>query len=106
MMEPSDEALEYVALQICTACIDGIGDECHTPGCALWIHHVDLPIDRGVLTSVAEIERAAITAYLSTPEAQAMRKDAAAFRELRSQLQAVGIDLVVKDAAIKAQEES
>ncbi len=33
-----------IKIQICDACLQGEGDECHTPGCALYLHHVDLPI--------------------------------------------------------------
>lgn len=27
--------LETVVITLCSACLDGKGDECHTPGCAL-----------------------------------------------------------------------
>lgn len=37
-----DESGEYrvhlVQLRLCEACLLGIGSECHTPGCALWLH--------------------------------------------------------------------
>lgn len=36
--------LKRVEITICEACLDGEGDECHTPGCALYLHSVDLPI--------------------------------------------------------------
>lgn len=36
--------LHRVTLDICEACIDGVGDECHTAGCALFLHSVDIPI--------------------------------------------------------------
>lgn len=39
---------------LCEACIDGEGEECHTPGCALWLHSVDLPIHREVLVFLEE----------------------------------------------------
>jgi hypothetical protein len=29
---------------ICKGCIDGVGQECHSPGCTLFLHRVDLPI--------------------------------------------------------------
>ena len=34
-----------VTIWICEACLDGSGKECHTPGCSLFLHKVDLPID-------------------------------------------------------------
>ena len=37
--------MKTLNLQICNDCIKGIGEECHTPGCALFLHAVDLPID-------------------------------------------------------------
>ena len=37
--------LHTIEIQICEACLKGEGSECHTPGCALWLHKVDLPID-------------------------------------------------------------
>jgi hypothetical protein len=36
--------LVTVQMTICRPCLDGVGSECHTPGCALWMHRVDLPI--------------------------------------------------------------
>lgn len=36
--------LKHIKIIICEACLDGKGQECHTPGCALFLHRVDLPI--------------------------------------------------------------
>lgn len=37
-------------LLICEACLDAVGQECHTPMCALFLHRVDiLKIDRDLL---------------------------------------------------------
>jgi hypothetical protein len=36
--------IKYIKIRICEACLDGIGQECHTPGCALFLHSVDLPV--------------------------------------------------------------
>jgi hypothetical protein len=38
--------LRLVQLRICQACLDGEGAECHTPGCALWLHSVGPRIHR------------------------------------------------------------
>ena len=54
MSEPDITVKEYV-ISLCQACIDGIGEECHTPGCALWLHHVDLGIHREQLTEVEPV---------------------------------------------------
>lgn len=36
--------LKKIIITICEACLNGEGSECHTPGCALCWHKVDLPI--------------------------------------------------------------
>lgn len=36
-------------MAICEPCIDGKGRECHTAGCALWLHRVDLPMCRALM---------------------------------------------------------
>lgn len=61
----SDIPLRHIAVTICQACIDGTGQECHTPGCALWLHRVDLPIDERLIEDLPahpvepEVERVA-----------------------------------------------
>lgn len=44
LRDDDDYPLHKVTLNLCVACIDGVGDECHTPGCDLWLHSVDIPI--------------------------------------------------------------
>lgn len=39
-------ALKKIEIIICDDCLNGVGFECHTPGCALFMHRVDLPIDK------------------------------------------------------------
>lgn len=48
--------LKTIEIMICEACLAGKGEECHTPGCALWLHTVDLPIDPGLYTVIREFE--------------------------------------------------
>jgi hypothetical protein len=36
--------LKTIEITICEPCLNGEGEECHTPGCALWLHRIDLPI--------------------------------------------------------------
>jgi hypothetical protein len=36
--------LYRVTLNICEACLKGIGEMCDTPECALFMHRVDIPI--------------------------------------------------------------
>lgn len=31
--------IKEVKIWLCEACLNGEGQECHTPGCALWIHN-------------------------------------------------------------------
>jgi hypothetical protein len=36
--------LDLVAMMLCKACREGVGGECHTPGCALWMSQApDVP---------------------------------------------------------------
>lgn len=47
MIEPSphEPSLYRVALWLCSLCIDGVGGECHVPGCAFWLNRApDLPL--------------------------------------------------------------
>lgn len=37
-------AVRPYELWLCDPCVDGKGSECHTPGCALFLHAVDIPI--------------------------------------------------------------
>ena len=45
MAEPmaTDMKLRTIVITLCQACLDGEGEECHTPGCAMFLHRVDLP---------------------------------------------------------------
>ena len=33
------EEIKIVQIPLCNYCLDGEGDECHTPGCALFLHN-------------------------------------------------------------------
>lgn len=46
--------LKEIKIIICEDCLNGIGEECHTPGCALFLHTVDLPIDKRLYTVIKE----------------------------------------------------
>lgn len=37
--------VRLVQLWLCDPCIDGVGEECHTPGCSLWLNR---PPDRSI----------------------------------------------------------
>lgn len=32
--------VKLVTIAICEGCLEGIGEECHTPGCAFFLHDV------------------------------------------------------------------
>ena len=37
--------VHLVQLNLCEPCLDGVGGECHTPGCSLFLHTApDLPV--------------------------------------------------------------
>lgn len=60
MNEPTNPPLKItlkrIEITICSACLDGIGKECHTPGCALFLHSVSLPIDSLLYDELETIE--------------------------------------------------
>ncbi len=35
---PDEPTLHEVKATVCSACLDGEGAECHTPGCVYWLH--------------------------------------------------------------------
>jgi hypothetical protein len=42
--EHNDYPVRTVTLNLCEPCINGVGEECHTPACDLYLHAVDIPI--------------------------------------------------------------
>jgi hypothetical protein len=47
--------VRLVQLRLCDPCLDGVGGECHTPGCSLWINRApDLPIRNGVSVRIID----------------------------------------------------
>jgi len=44
--QETEPQTHLIQIRVCQPCLDGIGSECHTAGCALWLHKVDLPIHR------------------------------------------------------------
>ncbi len=46
--------LKEVVITICQPCLSGEGEECHTPGCALFLHSVDLPFNDDLYTVLRE----------------------------------------------------
>jgi len=61
--------IKVIRIAICEACLAGEGEECHTPGCALFLHSVDLPIFSELYEVIREYEEVPICADLdeSTP---------------------------------------
>lgn len=35
---PSEPVLHHVEVSVCQMCLDGVGGECHTPGCVFWMN--------------------------------------------------------------------
>lgn len=36
---PCEPKVHLVKIRLCELCLRGDGQECHTPGCALWLHN-------------------------------------------------------------------
>ena len=49
--------LKTIKITICQDCLDGKGEECHTPGCALFLHTVDLPIDERLYAVIEQVSQ-------------------------------------------------
>lgn len=70
-------------MPICEPCIKGDGSECHTPGCALWLHRVDLPMHPELAVDVDALGArvAELEALIDTPHTteffEAVRMEAA-----------------------------
>ena len=60
--------IKHISIRICEACLNGEGQECHTPGCALFMHSVDLPIDPGLYQVLDEYEEHHLTTKSSRPD--------------------------------------
>ena len=54
--KPEKIKIKRVIIDICEPCLNGEGKECHTPGCALCYHRVDLPIIKDLYHVVCEYE--------------------------------------------------
>lgn len=48
LWKTKDAVLEQVACLFCNLCLDGVGGECHTPGCIFWMSH-------GPVASIREV---------------------------------------------------
>ena len=48
-----------IKITICVPCLEGKGEECHTPECALFLHKVDLPISPELYSIVREYDSCA-----------------------------------------------
>ena len=48
--------LKLITTMICDACLAGEGEECHTPGCILWLHRVDLAFDPHLYDVIKEFD--------------------------------------------------
>lgn len=53
-MNAQEPAVNQYLINLCDACVDGLGQECHTPGCAMFLHSVDIPFHREVLLNPVE----------------------------------------------------
>ena len=49
--------IKKIAIWICQACLDGEGEACHMPGCALFLHKVDISIDPNLYEVLGEMEQ-------------------------------------------------
>lgn len=62
-------------LPVCQPCIDGEGSECHTPGCAFWMHDVP-PSGADTIFTVAPPDHVALTRALRYAQSVALTERA------------------------------
>ena len=47
--------VRFVQLWLCDLCLDGDGEQCHTPDCSLWLNRPpDMPIRNGAAVTVLD----------------------------------------------------
>ena len=57
--QPGD--LQQVEATICNDCLDGLGEEGHSPGCIFWIHPPPAPADQGTTLRELLQDRGTVT---------------------------------------------
>lgn len=54
--ESDEPRLNRVEMVVCDGCLDGVGGECHVPGCALWMSVApDVPIRDNAVTVTLDV---------------------------------------------------
>lgn len=63
--EAPEPGLNLVLITLCDACIDGVGGECHTAGCALWLNTAPdiLTRDHPMIHSIHPMDMAVACAW-------------------------------------------
>ncbi len=67
--------IKRIQIDICEPCLNGEGEECHTPECALFLHRVDLPIQREMYEVVSEYDNATPSEAEAKAEIEAQRRE-------------------------------
>ena len=60
--------IKQIVIWICEACLKGEVQECHTPGCALFLHAVDLPIYEELYTVLEQCAEATLAEIRRDPQ--------------------------------------
>lgn len=77
----SEPRVITIKIRVCEPCLRAEGSECHTPGCALYLHRTDIPIAPEmyeivedvdgppvVEEAIADLRKAMACLYLEVPE--------------------------------------
>jgi hypothetical protein len=87
--------VHVVQLQLCDPCIDGEGDECHTPGCSLWLNRppdIGLRDNPSVTIAAAAEPQPAPELAAAMAEGTKLRKRLDAIRKLcETRIRTVGM---------------
>jgi hypothetical protein len=75
--------IKVIEIPICEACLNGIGEECHTPGCALFLHRVDLPFNSCTYKVIREYDDGDEISGIIKQEKNKMEEESKEIRTMR-----------------------
>lgn len=75
------EELVQIKLWVCRLCLESQGSECHTPGCAFWLHDVPKPDTAQALSTAVSDSSECEVCLDDTVDGQAMCVPCRAWKE-------------------------
>lgn len=70
-MSPDEPAVKLYAIYLCDPCVKGVGGECHTPGCSMFLNRApDLPLRPPMTVPIQEFRCGQVEAEKDRPLTQ------------------------------------